>query len=202
MEFCPLEVLQKTPEETLIRFWREAAPELAKMTKKALNGQSGYDEQQAQAGKMNEKLELGELDAFYTGLDGVIGLPKLKVLEAMEEEHRSAEEFESHNQGRLIKSSPKIEWERVLPAGKDGAISTWDFDKQVTLCEDFMTHRRVQDAGLTKPEVIALRLYSSPMYVKYNGSLRALLGASGDCGDSSGDSGDSGDGGQAGTQSF
>lgn len=118
-------------------------------------------------------MALGPLEAFFVGLDGMIGLPKAKVLETMRQEHNSPETFKAHNQGMSIETSPVVEWERVLP-DINGPLSNKDFYGAV-MCDDFMQHKLTKAAGLTKPEVLALRLYTGPLYVKYNTKLRDLL---------------------------
>lgn len=164
-------------EGLLKAFWAEAAPGLAKATLETLHGMQTYSQEQEQTavcGKFDE-LMLGGLEAFFVGLNTVIGLPKMNVLEAMEAEHKSAKEFEAHNQGRTIKSSPSGEWHRLLPAGAHGRINNKDYDGNEVVCDDFMTHEMVVKCGLQREEVIALRLYTSPMYVLYNQRLRKLL---------------------------
>eukprot|EP00961_Rhodomonas_salina_P272341 3680188-Rhodomonas_salina.1 len=72
--------------------------------------------------------------------------------------------------------SPKEQWSKVWVNGK---VNVWDYDGETNLCagcnDEFMQHPRTLDGGLIVAEVVALRLYTSPMYRKYQEELRGLL---------------------------
>lgn len=118
----------------------------------------------------------GELSWFKAGLDGTIGLPDINILQAMEREHESTENFRSGNYG--IESNPRLEWlfvrrpevGKVYPGEKEGGGGRRRHAPEELVKEDV-----AKEAGLSLEEVIALRLYTGPMYRFYNGVLRQKL---------------------------
>eukprot|EP00961_Rhodomonas_salina_P250074 3380174-Rhodomonas_salina.4 len=59
----------------------------------------------------------------------------------------------------------------MLPEGPSGKIYQYDYSRKVKMCEDF---EKVRERGLSTAEVLALRLYTGPMFSCYNGFLRAI----------------------------
>jgi len=165
-----LKAMFQMSDAALTGFWMEAVPELTMITRKALEGMNAPTENRS-SGKFAD-FTLGPLEVFYNGIDGMIGLPNLKTKEAIEEEHSSDVTFQAYNQGREITTSAKEQWNMVLPEGFKGAVNNKDYDQKKVICEDFMKHETATKAGLEKVELVVLRLYSGPMYVKYNKQLR------------------------------
>eukprot|EP00961_Rhodomonas_salina_P104900 1412457-Rhodomonas_salina.1 len=58
------------------------------------------------------------------------------------------------------KTTPADEWQRVLPQSLAGPVNIFTFDCVTASCKDFMKHPKVEEAQLTKCEVVGLRLYS------------------------------------------
>jgi len=126
------------------------------------------------------EMEYGQLAEFFKGLDGHIGLPHPRVLEVMEDEHKSRAdsklEFTTKNYGGTV-TFPAQEWEFVVApdAGKEYPGGP----RAKRGIQELLAHPNSQAAGLTEPEIIALRLYTGPMYIKYNNRLRPNGGSDG-----------------------
>jgi ribosomal protein L29 len=127
------------------------------------------------------KLTYGDAAIWHNGLVGYIGRPEPNILEAMAGEHLAGETFVGWavvSMGKFQEKtiSPKTEWEYVasgltqhLRPNEPPAAKESSFDKSLDF---FMQIPRVKAAALNKFEVIAVRLYTGPMYTKYNGVLR------------------------------
>ena len=132
----------------------------------------------AMAGQKITKAQFGSQMLFRRGLEALIGLPSLSVRAAMEDEHKSEEEFRSGNYG--TKTCPKLEWEFVT-APKEGAVypgeKTVDdsHGRERKLLADLMQQEDCVKSKLTEDELIAIRLYTGPMYMAYNQVTRDAL---------------------------
>jgi hypothetical protein len=98
------------------------------------------------------------------GLENILGLPETgEVLKAMERECTEGavadKEFEAYN-GALRTTTPRQEWLKILPQGRDGAINPFTYDGTDKTCDDLMKHPMVIEAKLTKYEVVGLKLYT------------------------------------------
>lgn len=166
-------------------------PELRKLTQAhAIDS----DTQSKFAGAI--ELSYGGLDTFFGGLEGQVGAPDPQVFDAMEAEHTrksdSRLKFVTGNYG--ITTSSEIEWAYVLEPTKERLarlrFSQWPAEAEKKLPEG---HRRravplakfeakmeevngqLRSMGqpeLTRVELIGGRLYSGPLFVKYNAVLR------------------------------
>ena len=137
-------------------------------------------------------LSFGGLDAYFAGLEGVAGTPAPKVFEGMEAEHlrgeESEEEFATANYG--ITTTSEIEWRFVV---SDAAELTWPEESVAKLADRSKVrqwkplrafrgavddrNRQLETAGqppIIDEELIGARLYTGPLFVKYNGVLRGL----------------------------
>ena len=109
-----------------------------------------------------------KVDAFYAGLEGYVGTPSPDIFNAMEREHKSEAKFSSHN---VRNTSPRQEFLYVTRmevgqlADRKADASAGRFGWQL---DDFVQHDMARGAKLLREEVIALRLYTGPMYVHYN----------------------------------
>eukprot|EP00960_Hanusia_phi_P060603 764555-Hanusia_phi.AAC.1 len=110
---------------------------------------------------------------FHKGLVDLIGLPtKLDDLyEAIKEEHcdrtDSDKPFTTPNYN--IPTTPRDEWLVV----SDPARLTGGDGRKIRVVEELMEDSRVLTSELRREEVVALVLYTGPMYVKYNQILRS-----------------------------
>ena len=127
--------------------------------------------------------QFADIEFFRKGLNELIGLPAPKIRQGMEQEHCSGDacdrKFKTSNYGS--ETTPKLEWEFVVnpdpdktyphektesnPHGRDRRLLS-----QLMQCDEITS-----GSVITEEEVIALRLYTGPMFMFYNSVLRGLL---------------------------
>lgn len=137
------------------------------------------------------ELVMGGLAAFYQQLHGLVGVPGALSVEAMRQEHAErsdrAIEFTASNYGTTTTSAQ--EYAFVVdgtPAPVETHNVTESRRRQPRTVASFAVARAANDARLAKQgidalsdaEFIAARLYTGPMFVKFNTVLRALPGNS------------------------
>ena len=143
------------------------------------------------------------LDEFYEGPESLIGVPNPKIWEGAEKEHKfrrnSGRKFTTTNYA--LETWPALEWEFVVEPGDSSKYPHTPADKtqwETTHCDgphkdqwklwkgpagrdvrrldDFL--RQIQAemarAGLLKVEAVCLCLYTGPMFMLYNASLRGF----------------------------
>jgi hypothetical protein len=133
------------------------------------------------------QLSFSGLDTFFGGLESLVGAPAPKVREAMQAEHTdrvdSDAPFESDNYG--VKTSSKEEWWFVVEPSKQKLLPTEtrriEDDlrrKPLPLSKfqnerDTMNHRlkELSQPAMIDAALIGGRLYTGPLYVKYNSVL-------------------------------
>ena len=132
-------------------------------------------------------------ELFAAGIDGIVGPLDVQYIRAMYNEHclnaEASKQFTAWNAGHEIKTTPEREW--LFVVGRDGLDkSSWTFDverAEPVVEEGMMVEGRnaeklaallrspeVERSQVTVAEVVALRLYTGPMYVKYNAVLRGM----------------------------
>jgi len=132
-------------------------------------------------------------ELFAAGIDGIVGPLDVQYIRAMYNEHclndNASKQFTAWNAGHEIKTTPEREW--LFVVGRDGLDkSSWTFDverAEPVVEEGMMVEGRnaeklaallrspeVERSKVTVAEVVALRLYTGPMYVKYNAVLRGM----------------------------
>jgi hypothetical protein len=131
------------------------------------------------------------LDDFHKGPEELIGTPNPKIMQGMQAEHclrgNSQKEFTTGNYNVI--TTPATEWEFVVEP-KEGVAyphtpkdkTLWPIEKkwkgdngrEFENLEVLMAKKQVTLAGLLEMEVIALRLYTGPMFVLYNAVLRGF----------------------------
>ena len=145
--------------------------------------------------------KFASLELFYQGPEGLIGSPNPNLFEGMHREHclrsNSRTKFTTPNYNFTTCSD--WEWRFVVcPAnlpeegfqyphtplvkdradwnGRDKAdTGEWKgLGRDAVPLEGFLSLPTVQNAGLRQEEVIALRLYTGPLYVLYNAVLRGF----------------------------
>ncbi len=124
------------------------------------------------------KMACGDINDFHAGLSGRIGSPSLNFEAGMRAEHcfKCGHDFEFTTGNYKIKTTPEREWMQIV--GDDNFV-------RVVVPDNDMKHGRVitdigellkrplaVKAGLIKCEVIALSLYSGPLFEIYNCVLR------------------------------
>ena len=132
-------------------------------------------------------------ELFAAGIDGIVGPLDVQYIRAMYNEHtldaEASKQFTAWNAGHEIKTTPEREW--LFVVGRDGLDkSSWTFDverAEPVVEEGMMVKGRnaeklaallespeVERSRVECAEVVALRLYTGPMYVKYNAVLRGM----------------------------
>ena len=114
----------------------------------------------------------GKINDFQQGLLDRIGMPHLEFFKAMESEHcvgtGCATAFTTRNYG--ITSCSKHEWDVVVNGAKPPPEHLLH-DRKVPDVDDKLRSETAKKAGLRREEVIAVVLYTGPMYVIYNAIL-------------------------------
>jgi ankyrin repeat protein len=130
------------------------------------------------------KMACGSIDDFHKGLTGRIGAPHLDFKREMMREHcvryGCNTQFTTSNYG--IITTPKREWSYIAGSDTDNdgifkeGIPCPDehmhFGRRITSINELMLLPLVKQADLKDFEVLALVLYTGPMYVVYNAILR------------------------------
>lgn len=145
---------------------------------KAMQGNGKFS---GDAGGGQITMVYGKLDEFHDGLESIIGLPNPRVFEGMRIDHceraDSEDDFTAWNYG--ITTKPMIEWEYVVNPdpnkeyfGEATAENSHGRTRQTVA--ELMAKDKIIQARLSKEELIGLRLYTGPMFVKYNCILRGF----------------------------
>jgi NLR family CARD domain-containing protein 3 len=143
------------------------------------------------------------LQQFYDGPEKLIGNPNPKAAEGIRREHceRKNADTEHTTPNYNVTTTPRAEYYFVvdphtdkLKAGFPAAFpgfqhtrqdkSQWsaagkeawrgDHGREVLVLGLFTQHATAVKAGLQEPEVVAVRLYTGPMYLWYNAALRGF----------------------------
>lgn len=120
------------------------------------------------------QLSFGRSEQFLGGLEAYIGRPKNpNIFDGMRDEHiasaTSSVEFQPPNNQMLV-TTPADEWMFVMDP--DSYVRMALPGRRVERIEFFISHEISVKADLTEAEVVAARLYTGPMYAKYNTVLR------------------------------
>jgi len=173
-----LRVSQLTPEDILAACTAVCAslPEQAKSVHEELQRSFAaqfeiQSQMAADGGKFNVvKMACGGVEDFHSGLTGRVGMPNLKFMETMRQEHceRAGCDTSFTTGNYKITTTPKQEW--LYIAGDETG-------KQVTCPASQMEHGRrilpiseakklklAVDAKLTDAELLTLILYTGPMF--------------------------------------
>jgi hypothetical protein len=144
------------------------------------------------------EFHLCDIKAFYDGLEEAVGMPNPDLFESMRREHtkRSDSELWFTTSNYSCHTSSKIEWYFVVePARGKEVLKRKSYPSEAAGLErrkrrnereldtfdvaiSDVNHRLRQHAQrpLRKEEFIASRLYTGPMFQKYNAVLRANVG--------------------------
>lgn len=141
-------------------------------------------------------LSYGDLSTFFSGLEGLAGSPDVKFKEAMEQEHcKAADSMSEFTAGNYrITTTPRVEWHFVShPEDGPGQVGLQQWPEEDGLpgemrgreakAPDYFKQgladlnnllREAKEPEVLLDEQIGLRLYTGPMFVKYNGTLRGF----------------------------
>jgi hypothetical protein len=124
------------------------------------------------------KMACGCIDDFHAGLSGRIGSPSLKFEAGMRAEHcfKGGHDFEFTAGNYQIKTTPEREWLQIVgdESFVRAAVPAHEMlhGRVITDISDLLKRPLAVEAGLIKCEVIALSLYSGPLFEIYNCMLR------------------------------
>mmetsp|Transcript_42079 Transcript_42079/g.87924 ORF Transcript_42079/g.87924 Transcript_42079/m.87924 type:complete len:657 (-) Transcript_42079:439-2409(-) len=110
----------------------------------------------------------GCINDFHAGIESRTGVPSLKFFESMETEHNNEIGFTTTNYH--ISTTPKAEWNAVIHGDVDP--QNMKEHRRIPNIDDLMQLKVSQDSRLQRSEVIAVVLYTGPMFQLYNSILR------------------------------
>jgi len=119
------------------------------------------------------KMSCGNVDNFHEGLQGRIGAPSLEFLKAMRAEHCSKGgcDLEFTTTNYHVTTTPRKEWE-ILLGLRECPESDRGHGRTLQTIEELSTLSLAKKAGLQEIEIIAVCLYTGPMFQIYNAILR------------------------------
>ncbi|EKX47156.1 hypothetical protein GUITHDRAFT_107067 [Guillardia theta CCMP2712] len=171
-------LLDDVKKEVAVQLEQKLNEKLSSNKTRSMAPQSSFKDKFSMSSSHLRNAGFGSLRWFRRGLDGTIGLPAINVKEAMELEHSSLETFITGNY--QLRTCPAEEWEFVVSPSEarkyPGEESEEDpGGRKRCLLSELMQSPLVAASGLTEEELIALRLYTGPMYMLYNEVLRGAL---------------------------
>jgi hypothetical protein len=111
----------------------------------------------------------GNIEDFHKGLSSRIGFPHLQFFKTMEAEHCSMAgcdmSFTTRNYG--ITTTARAEW-GVVVRGQAPAAEHMAHGRVAVAIEEKLHCTQARKAGLRREEVVAVVLYTGPMYMLYN----------------------------------
>jgi hypothetical protein len=130
-------------------------------------------EMKADPSKFNDfyKMACGSVADFHTGLTGRVGMPHLNFKNAMRQEHceRAGCDVAFTTGNYKITTTPATEWRCVV----DNAVcSDMGHNRRLLPIHELLQMQVSIDAKLCEEEVIAIVLYTGPMFQVYNTILR------------------------------
>jgi hypothetical protein len=173
-----LRVSQLTPEDMLAActavcaILSEQAKSLHEELQRSFQVQFEIQSQMAaDGGKFNVvKMACGGVEDFHSGLTGRVGMPNLKFMEAMRQEHCERAGWDtSFTTGNYnITTTPKQEWLYIAgdDTGKQVACpaSQMEHGRRILPVSEAKKLKLAVDAKLTDAELLALILYTGPMF--------------------------------------
>jgi hypothetical protein len=124
---------------------------------------------QANAGKFNVvKMACGGIHDFHSGLTGRVGTPHLKFKDAMRQEHceKAGCNVPFTTGNYKITTSPKQEWLYVAGDDMGNRVACPDMghSRRIERISDLLQLPLAVDAKLTEVEMMAIVLYTGPMF--------------------------------------
>jgi hypothetical protein len=124
---------------------------------------------EADAGKFNVvKMACGGAEDFHSGLTGRVGMPHLKFKDTMRQEHCEKVgcnmPFTTGNY--KITTTPRQEWLYIAgdETGQQVACTDMGHDRRIVRIGELMKLKLAKDAQLTEIEMLAIVLYTGPMF--------------------------------------
>jgi hypothetical protein len=124
---------------------------------------------EADAGKFNVvKMACGGVEDFHSGLTGRVGMPHLKFKDAMRQEHceRAGCNTQFTTGNYKITTTPRQEWLYIAgdEAGQQMACADMGHGRRIVRISELMKLKLAIDAQLTEVEMLAIVLYTGPMF--------------------------------------
>ncbi len=113
-------------------------------------------------------MSCGDITNFRGGLNERVGDPSLDFLKAMETEHCHRKVFKTQNYG--IETCPFNEWDIVV--NRNLPAADMRSERRVPDIDELLKLEQAIAAKLTREEVVAVVLYTGPMFEIYNCVLR------------------------------
>jgi hypothetical protein len=135
---------------------------------------------EADAGKFNVvKMACGGVEDFHSGLTGRVGMPHLKFKDAMRQEHceRAGCNTQFTTGNYKITTTPRQEWLYIAgdETGQQVACADMDHDRRIVRISELMKLKLAIDAQLTEVEILAIVLYTGPMFQVSQQSVRVCM---------------------------
>ncbi len=139
---------------------------------------------EANAGKFNVvKMACGGVEDFHSGLTGRVGMPHLKFKDAMRQEHceRAGCNTRFTTGNYKITTTPRQEWLYIAgdETGQQVACPDMGHGRQIVRISELMKLKLAKDAKLTDDEMLAIVLYTGPMFQVSQQSVRVFMCISG-----------------------
>ncbi len=124
------------------------------------------------------KMEIGSVEDFHKGLTDRIGAPNLDYNRSMRAEHCTlgGHDYVYTTGNYKITTTPNQEWLYIVGDEKGQRVpcpeNAMGHGRRIVPIEDLLALPLAKRAKLTRAEMIAVVLYTGPMFVVYNGILR------------------------------
>lgn len=183
VEADPLQVLAVLSPEKITDICRTMAAGLEKvLTQSAASLNTAYkamkqkdlDRENGGKAKFSTfKMSCGTVDDFFGGLAGRVGTPHLDFMKAIEAEHclKAGCDVEFTASNYQITTTAKKEWDIVIGRSECPEHQR-THNRSLHTLQNLMELELTKKAGLALSEVIALVLYTGPMFMVYNSILR------------------------------
>jgi hypothetical protein len=127
----------------------------------------------AHPSKFNEvhRMACGDISDFHNGLTERIGMPHLNFKNAMRQEHceRTGCDVVFTTGNYQITTTPKLEWQYIV---EQVSCPDMGHQRRIISIHELLQRDLCKKANLCEEEVIAIVLYTGPMFQVYNTILR------------------------------
>jgi hypothetical protein len=174
----PLSAIYSATQAATFGLKAELLKAQAEVCKMLAAQQKSIDQLASGKFQSSRKMACGGIDDFHKGLTGRVGAPNLNFLQAMRAEHcmKGGHSYEFTTGNYKIKTTPEREWLQIVgdENGVKAAVPAEDMKhgRVITDIGELMARPQALDADLEECEVIALSLYSGPLFEIYNSMLR------------------------------
>ena len=174
----PLSAMDSAAQAATLGLKAELLKAQAEVCKLLAAQQKSIDQLASGKFQSSRKMACGGINDFHKGLTGRVGAPNLNFLQAMRAEHcvKGGHNYEFTTGNYKIKTTPEREWLQIVgdERGVKAAVPAEDMQhgRVITDISELMKRPQAVDADLEECEVVALSLYSGPLFEIYNSMLR------------------------------